>query len=166
MKSKYIALAIIVTVLASAPLALVSCSTDQQDKFSTFFNSAGNQAVLQVVGNVVLNSAMACAESAANQYVSTGGVNSKALEAAAISGGLNSAADQLRSFQATPQAGSPKAVAQAFSFSGLTPAVAAKVAPSVATAIAGAVAQGIPPDTANEAAAAALNAAASKAGQL
>jgi hypothetical protein len=151
---------------AAISLCLLSaCSTQQQAQISTWFNSPANQAVLKTVGAIVLNSAIACAQSAANQYVNTGTVDGKALEASAITGGLNGAAAQLRSLQATPEAASPKAVYQAFQFSGLSPATAAQVAPVVSTAIAGAVAQGVPPDRANEAAAIALDAAAKQAGQ-
>lgn len=144
-------------------LAIGACSQIQMEKASAWFNSPANQAVLKAVGNIVLQSALACAESAANQYVSTGNVSGKALEASAISGSLNAAAYQLRSLQATPEAASPAAIAQAFAFSGLSPANAAQVAPSVANAVAGAVAQGAPPDTANEAAAKALDTAAAQA---
>jgi hypothetical protein len=161
MKPKHSALALLASVITAA--AIVGCSTAQQDKISAIFNSPANQAVLQVVGNVVLNSALACAESAANQYVSTSSVSGKSIEHAAITGGFNSVAFQLRTLQSTPQASSPQAIAQAFAFSGLAPAATAQVAPTVATAVAGAVAQGVSPDKANEAAAVALDAAAQQA---
>jgi hypothetical protein len=135
---------IIRSLLIAALAAFTSCSATQK-----FLSSPEGQAVLAGVEKT----AVTAAESAINQYTSTGKVTGKQV----AKDSLSSVSQQLRGLQATDDAANSDAIKTAVKNGSASTVLTKKVAPAVATAVVEAVQKGAPPDLANEAAAKGLD---------
>ena len=144
---------ILPVALFAAVTLMVGCATLSRWQANATVQKAETEA-LRVVERVALD----CGLAAIEQYASTGGVNARAVGAAA----LNGAAAELRSLEATTASANPAAVENAIRTGAGVNAVAHSVAPVVATAVVSAIQEGVNPDAAVEKSATALDAAAAK----
>ncbi len=143
------------TPLLLIPLfALLACSQTQTENLKGFAASPAGQNLLNHVETI----ALAAADSALQQYESTGTVAGEQV----ARDSLSSVSHQLRGLQTTDAAATAGAIKQAVKKGSATPVVTNKVAPAVAQAVSDAARKGIPADVANEAAARGLDKAAAK----